>query len=34
MLEEGSEHHDLIGVGSGDIFIRSRLPLENGTGGE
>jgi hypothetical protein len=33
-LEEGSQHHDIVGVGSGDIFICSRPPLEDGTGGE
>jgi hypothetical protein len=33
-LEEGSQHHNLVGVGSWDIFILSRPPLENNTGGE
>jgi hypothetical protein len=33
-LEEGSQHHNLVGVGSRDIFILSRPPLENDTGGE
>jgi hypothetical protein len=34
MLEEGGEHHDFIGVGSRNVFIFCRLPLEDGTGGE
>jgi hypothetical protein len=33
-LEERSQHHNFVGVGSGDIFSLSRPPLEDGTGGE
>jgi predicted glycosyltransferase involved in capsule biosynthesis len=31
MLKEGGQHHNFIGVGSEDIFILSRLPLEDDT---
>jgi hypothetical protein len=33
-LEKGSQHHNFISVRSGDVFILSRLPLEDDTGGE
>jgi hypothetical protein len=31
-LEKGGQHHDLVGVRSGDFFILDRLPLEDATG--
>jgi hypothetical protein len=34
VLEKGSQHHDFVGVGSGDVFILSRPPMEDSTGGE
>jgi hypothetical protein len=34
LLEERSQHHNFFIVGSGDIYILSRPPLEDGTGGE
>jgi hypothetical protein len=30
-LEEGSQHHNFIGVGGGDLFILGRMPLEYDT---